>query len=288
MNGDGGWHRSAAGMLRRTFEAAFEDNVPFLASALAFDLLLTIPPFAILLLGVVGHLAQARLATADVNLHALLGQFLPPGPGFVQLETVLTGAVANRGALTLVGAPLFLWFSTRAFGGLRAALNDVFDTDEVRPWHMAKALDLGLVLATAALLLGNAYVSAVGARGGAALTGIAGWTWHVAAQLAAVLFSTVLFFVIFKLVPSRPIAWRTALVASALCAIAFEIAKRLFELYITRVATLDRFISDANVLGLFLFMLWVYFICCLFLIGGEIAETYDLVRLRRAQRVQLG
>lgn len=288
MNRDSGWHRSVTGVARRTFEAAFEDNVPFLASALAFDLLLTIPPFTILLLGIVGHLAQARLAAADVGLHALLGQFLPGGQSFAQLESVLTGAIANRGTLTLVGIPLFLWFSTRAFGGLRGALNDVFDTDESRPWPVAKALDLGLVVTTAALLLGNAYVSAVGARGGADLTGFGGWLYRFVAQLAAVGFSTVLFFVIFKLVPSRPIPWRTAIVASTLCAVAFEVAKRLFSLYVTRLVTLDRFISDANVVGLFLFMLWIYFICYLFLIGGEIAETYDLVRLRRAQRVRLG
>jgi len=36
-----GWHQSVTGVARRTFEAAFEDNIPFLASALSFDLLLT-------------------------------------------------------------------------------------------------------------------------------------------------------------------------------------------------------------------------------------------------------
>jgi len=31
---EGGWHQSIVGMVRRTFQAAFEDNVPFLASGL--------------------------------------------------------------------------------------------------------------------------------------------------------------------------------------------------------------------------------------------------------------
>jgi len=38
---DGGWHRSVSGVIRRTYEAALEDNISFLASAIAFDLLLT-------------------------------------------------------------------------------------------------------------------------------------------------------------------------------------------------------------------------------------------------------
>src|SRR3989442_5625838 len=53
--------------------------------------------------------------------------------------------------------PLFrsLWFSTRLFGGLRAALNEVFDTEENRPWLIAKGVDLGMVFTTAALLVVN-------------------------------------------------------------------------------------------------------------------------------------
>ena len=39
--------------------------------------------------------------------------------------------------------------------------------------------------------------------------------------------------------------------------------------------------------GAFLFLLWVYYTCFVFLLGGEVAETYDLVRLRRAQRARL-
>ena len=41
MKPEGGWHRSVTGVVRRTLEAAYEDNIPFLASALSFDLILT-------------------------------------------------------------------------------------------------------------------------------------------------------------------------------------------------------------------------------------------------------
>ena len=52
--------------------------------------------------------------------------------------------------------------------------------------------------------------------------------------------------------------------------------------------TFDRLASDANAVAVFLFLLWVYYMAFLFLLGGEVAETYDLIRMRRAQRVQLG
>ena len=45
-----GWHQSAWGVIKRTLELAYEDNIPFLASALSFDVILTSIPFLVLLL----------------------------------------------------------------------------------------------------------------------------------------------------------------------------------------------------------------------------------------------
>jgi len=78
VRAEAGWHRSVTGVVRRTLEAAYEDNIPFLASALSFDLLLTVIPFVALLLAVVGSLVQHQVTTQQVDLHELLARFLPP------------------------------------------------------------------------------------------------------------------------------------------------------------------------------------------------------------------
>ncbi|MBI1967016.1 MAG: YihY/virulence factor BrkB family protein [Gemmatimonadetes bacterium] len=294
MKREGGWHRSVTGVLRRTLEAAVEDNIPFLASALSFDVLLTAIPFFALILAAIGYLVQHQLAVHQVEVHELIQQFLPSAGGdqgaFQRLEGALSDLVRQRERLTLFGVPAFLWFSTRLFGGLRVALNEVFDTDESRPWPLAKLTDLGMVLVTGGLLVVNAYLLAVGARVEAALGGgfMREWLFRFSIELMAVASSALLFFVIFKLLPSRRIHWRTALIAAGFCALAFEIAKRLYTLYLTRFATLDRIVSDANVVGFILFLLWIYYSAYVFLLGGEVAETYDLIRMRRSQRVGLG
>ena len=278
MNGEGGWHRTVTGIIRRTLEAAYEDNIPFLAGALSFDILLTAIPFVGLVLAVVGYLVQYQLAIHQLNVHELLQRFLPESSGgetgtFGFIERALGDLVARRGHLTLLAAPLFLWFSTRMFGGLRAALNEVFDTEENRPWPIAKLTDLAMVFVGGTLFLANAFASTG--------TGIIN-------QAESLLFSTLLFFVIFKYLPSRRIYWRTSLVASLFCAVAFEIAKRLYALYVARFVTFDRVASDANLIGFLLFILWIYYTAYVFLLGGEIAETYDLMRMRSQQRVRLG
>jgi len=300
VTADGGWHRSVPGVIRRTYEAALEDNISFLASAIAFDLLLTAIPFIVLLLGVVGYLVQHQITTQQIDVRQFLERFLPPQPragggvGFMQLENLFAGVAEKRGTLTLIGVPLFVWFSTRLFGGLRAALNEVFDTDERRKFVVAKAVDVAMVAATGSLLVANAVLSAwvsyLEAWSAATLGAAAAapWFWTMAAQVLAFTSSVALFYLTFKFLPSRRIAARTALVAASFCAVAFEVAKQLYAHYLTTFATVDRLLTDANLVAFLLFLVWLHYTAFVFLLGGEVAEMYDLVRMRRAQRVRLG
>ena len=119
----GGWHQSIAGVVRRTCEAAFEDNIPFLASALSFELLLTIIPFVALLLATVGYLVEHQITTQQVELRELLARLVPSNLGedtdkmFAAVEAAVAGVVRHRVRLTAVGLPLFVWFSARLKNG---------------------------------------------------------------------------------------------------------------------------------------------------------------------------
>lgn len=292
-----GWHQSFWGVVKRTIEGAYEDNLPFLASALSFDVILTAIPFLVVLLAVVGTLVQHQITTQQMDLEELLRRFMPtirgPSDAAVRnVERILEQVVASRGQLTLVGLPLFVYTSTRLFGGLRAALNEVFDTEERRSWQVGKLIDLVFVLLTGTLMLLSALLPALEARtigdlhesGGFLLE----WMYRLSLEIVAFGFSVVLFLAVFKVLPSRRIGWRTAVVAAVFCALAFELAKRLYALYVANFVTLDRLASNANAGAFFLLIIWIYYTNCVFLIGGEIAEAYDLARMRRTQRVQLG
>lgn len=292
-----GWHQSFWGVVKRTIEGAYEDNLPFLASALSFDVILTAIPFLVVLLAVVGTLVQHQITVQQMDVEELLRRFMPairgPSDAAVRnVERILEQVVASRGQLTLVGLPLFVYTSTRLFGGLRAALNEVFDTEERRSWQVGKLIDLGFVLLTGTLMLLSALLPALEARTIGALHESGGflveWMYRLSLEIVAFGLSVALFLAVFKVLPSRRIGWRTAVVAAVFCALAFELAKRLYALYVANFVTLDRLASNANAGAFFLLIIWIYYTNCVFLIGGEIAEAYDLARMRRTQRVQLG
>ena len=280
-HGRRGWAFSPQGFVRRVVVGAYQDNILFLASALTFDALLAALPFAILLLAVLGFTLHAGEESVS-DLVQLLDRMLPTGGGAAsvrRLETLIESVVESRAQFSFWGAPLFLWFATRLFSGARAALNEVFDTEETRPFLVGKLLDLALVIVALAFVSANAVLTVLWAR--------SPWFGRFLAELSTFGIGLLLFYIVYVVLPSRPVRWDTAVLAAAVASLGFEMAKQLFALYLTEVATFDRLLSNANAIAVLLGVLWLYYTACVFLLGAEVAETYDLVRRQREQRAIL-
>ncbi len=265
------------------FVGAYEDNVLFLASAVSFDTLLASLPFFLLVLAALGYVVESSGAALDDVLR-IVNLLLPSTPNstdpFRRAEELIAGIVESRGEFSIVGIPLFIWFATRAFSSARNALNEVFDTEESRHYFVGKALDFVLVVIAAALIVANTIFSLLAAD--------EPWFGRFVTQLSTFAIGVVLFYLVYTIAPSRRIPWDTAIVAAAVASLGFEIAKGLYGVYLANFATVDRLISNANAIAALLFVVWIYFTACVFLLGGEVAETYDLMRRQREQRAVLG
>jgi membrane protein len=60
------------------------------------------------------------------------------------------------------------------------------------------------------------------------------------------------------------------------------VLKNLFALYLQNAPALGATWGAA--LGPVVVVLWVYYACVVFILGGEVAQVYDLLRVRRMQR----
>jgi membrane protein len=269
-------------------------------------------PFVLLLLIGLTHLAQAvqggvDLGNTDPTL--LFHRFLPahrdtPGQDpFDLFEGLLSRITRSRSELSLVAAPAFVWFSTRLFAGLRTSLNWVYDV-AARPtprrnfvfvYLRGKLHDVLMVIGTLVLFLLNTLMTA-----GLALLQTRGTTvapelrffvstlGRVFGELLAFLFLLSLFYIVYRYASDRRLPWKTALLAAAFAAVAFELAKRLYAWYLANLASLGGPSGDANVGAAVLFVLWVYYTALVFLLGGVVAETWELRQIQTRQRAILG
>lgn len=268
--------------MRRVWIAAYEDNVFFLASALTFDALVAALPFILLALAGLGYVVHGD-RDALSSVHALLDRFLPAHAGLgdplAPAERILARVTESRGQLSALGVPLFVWFSTRFYSGVRAGLNDVFDTEESRPWPVGKAVDFALVILSLLVLVANTAV-------GLLLPGLT-WLERLFGRTVSFGFGAVLFYLVYTIAPGRRVRRDTAVVAATVASLFFEVARVLYGVYLAEFATLDRLVSNANAIAGGLFLVWMYYTAVVFLIGGEVAQTYDLMRRQREQRAIL-
>ncbi len=266
-------------------------------------------PFVLLLLIGLTHLAQTITNGSPVDPTALFHRFFPPHssePGsdpFKLIEGLLSGIARNRGQISLYAAPAFVWFSTRLFAGVRTSLNDIFDVS-ARPAPrrnfllnllLGKLRDAGMVILTLILFLANtalttglALVQDQGAERVPQLAFFVSTVGRVLGELLAFAFSVSLFYITYRYASVRRLPWRTALLASAFTAILFELAKRLYGLYLANFASLEGQSGDANIGAAVLFVLWVYYTAIVFLLGAVVAETWELRRMQQRQRATLG
>ena len=280
--------------VKRVYDNAAEDNVFFVAGGVAFNILLAIVPFVLL---VVTGLARILDQTADAStqqvqdiLDLLLPRQLevPDSP----VQNLLQDIVRASGSVTLLSAIGFVWFSTRLFGSLRGVLAGVFDVEVDRGIVEGKLFDIKITVLASLLLVGytalNAYVTVARKRGIQVLTEfgmrteVMGQLEYRLGQLIAFAFILLMFYALYRYMLRKRVRWQTALVAAMFTSVLFELAKFIFAAYITRFRPGS--VYTGALYAIIVLVSWVYYAALIFILGGEVGQVYELRRVRRMQR----
>ncbi len=279
---------------KRVWDNSGEDNVLFMAGGIAFNILLAVVPFFLLLATGLVYLLDRSPDTTSAAVMDIVNKFLPAQPGGEggPAAKILNEVIKRSGALGLWSAIGFVWFSTRLFGSLRTVLCQIFDIDSDRGIIAGKIFDIEITLVSSLLLVAyvslSAYLAIATSRGVTVLTefglrkDIMGNLEYNVGQLLAFIFIAVMFFSLYKWLPNRKIRWKTAFIASIFTTVMLEVAKRVFGAY-ARSFNPGSFYSG-TVAALVLLVVWVYYAALIFLLGGEVAQVHELRRVRKRQR----
>jgi membrane protein len=277
----------------RVWDNSGEDNVFFLAGGIAFNLMLAAVPFILLFAAGLGYLLNQSADASSTEINSLVDRFLPPHPsGSSPLANVLVQIIKSRKAIGLYSIVGFVWFSTRLFGSLRSVLCAIFDIDSDRGIIAGKIFDVQITVVSSLLLVAytalNAYTALATTKGLVILGQIGvrkdvmGTLEYNLGQLVAFIFITLMFFSLYKYLPNRKIRWQTALIASLFTSILLEVAKRVFGVYVSRFNPGSLY--TGTLAALVILVIWLYYAAMIFILGGEVAQVYELRRVRRLQR----
>lgn len=254
----------------------FADNGFFLASALAFNLLLYFIPLSLLMISLLGYtVLDSERAMNEVQ--SALKAFLPRSQQ--ALADNLSAVVADRGLLGLFGFASFVVFSTFLFGSVRAVLNRVFQVKQERTFVKGMGVDLLMMGLTALLMLlavGTTWSLATAvtfSEQSQSWSSIARPGLVVLGKVFTVAVTVLLFYVLYRFSPASTLSGRALMIASVTGSALFQIAKWGFTWY---VEIAQQSLELYGALGglMFLFV-WLYYASLVLIIGAEAGWAYD-------------
>jgi membrane protein len=269
--------------LRRLAEKCDDDEILFMAGAIAFNLVMALFPLLILGIGIAGY-ALARIGDPTQAVVDLVAQNLPQA-GSADLTGLIQGLTENllerRVGYTIAGSIFLLWIATRLSGSVRVALRETFDIGSKRNPVHGKLFDVTAVLLGFVLLTLNLGITVVGAAAmdfGTSvfhLDGAMQWFGERTVRLTVAFGSIwVLLLLAYRYMPARPIPWRTAAIAASFTAFAHESLKFGFSWYATDVANYGSTLGNLATVGVLFF--WIYYESLVFILGGEVAQVYTM------------
>lgn len=279
---------------RRIWENAGEDEIFFLTSAVAFNILLAAVPFVLLLLSGLGYWLNHSALQSRADVWNFVEALLPPHAetSVSPYHKVIDEIIRTRRSLGVISGVAFIWLSTRLFGTLRSALAHVFDVREQRSILGGKMFDVVLTVVATALFIAytglSTYLRLATTRGIEAISALGlrhelmgRVEYSVASSLAAVAIA-VMFFALYKFLPNRPIRWQPAAVGAIVTTLLLQLAKVLFDRYLRSLNPGSLYAGTLYAVVVVVF--WVYYGALIFLIGGEVGQVYDVRRAMRLQR----
>jgi membrane protein len=270
--------KTAVDLLQETASDWMSDNAPRLGASLAYYTVFSVSPLMIIVLSIAGLWFGQDVAREQIfaEVTLLVG---PEGAKAIrgileQFQRPSTGLWA-----TIIAAVTLLIGSTGVFVELQDALNTIWGVKSKSSsgwfsfvWN--RVLSFAMVLGIGFLLLVSLVLSASLAALGKYLGQIAPsvavlWEWVNFVLSFGVI--TLLFALIFKVLPDVKIPWRNVWIGALITAFLFTVGKFLLGLYLGRTTVASAYGAAGSVVVI---LIWVYYSAQIVFFGAEFTQVY--------------
>lgn len=265
-------------LLEETFSEWSRHKAPRLGAALAYYTTLSLAPLVVVMIGLAGIFFGQEAARGQLvwQIQDLVGRDAAKAiEGMVKsAQTPSSGILA-----TVIGTLTLLFGASVVFGELRDALNTVWGVPASEGLNILgeiryRFFSFAMVLAVGFLLLVSLVLStalaAIGKFFGSLLP-TPEYVLHIANILLSFAVVTLLFALIYKVVPDVAIAWNDVWIGAAATSLLFSIGKFLIGLYLGKASVGSAYGAAGS---LVVILVWVYYSAQIFFFGAEFTQVY--------------
>ncbi|MDB4265175.1 YihY/virulence factor BrkB family protein [bacterium] len=254
-----------------------QDNAMRLSAALAYYSVFSLAPILLVAISVAGFIFGEDAARGAIE-QQLTGSIGQDSAAAIQEMVDSARKGGNNALMGFVGGIVLLFSASGVFAQLKEAMNLVWEIEPKKDraiWMLIRTrfLSLSMVLAIGFLLLTSLVLST-------ALAATVSWLGAVLPihpfliQALGFILSlgivTLLFALIFKVLPDAKIEWRDVWTGAFVTACLFSIGKFFLALYLSREATASTYGAAG---ALVLILVWVYYTTNLLLFGAELTQA---------------
>jgi membrane protein len=259
-----------------------EDHIWVLSSGIAFNLIICAIPFTLILFSILSGYLSSEATTATINRY--LRNFVGLTP---ELKSKIQSLVFSRieemshySTLTgIIGIIGILWTTSSLFSTIRDVLNRIYKTKMEVFYLWGKLKDIGMVILISLLFflsLSSTFILSL-LRSieekifSTELFGL-GFVYKLLYILLGLLFSFLMFFIIYKLVPHGKINNKVVLTSAVTSTISWELLKVIFTIYLIHFSNFTAVYGAYAALVAVIF--WIYYSSFTFVLGAEIGQLY--------------
>jgi membrane protein len=257
---------------------AYEENLTGLSGMVAYNLLLSLFPLALLALFIASRVLQSGELEASVFKDL---QRLFPTAAERTITSALNNVKASSTSIGVVALITSVWFGSSFWGALDTAFCRIYHM-RCRTWVQQKRFALLMLVVVLAFMAATVLIptaQSVLASGAHdlpfGLNHVQGLVYVVTLAFSLLILFGVLC-VIYWAVPNERMPWRGIWPGAALATIAIGIVDYGFPLYLTNVSTIGQQLGSTLVF-IVIVLLWFYALAIILLGGGVVnALRYEL------------
>lgn len=265
-------------LVKETFLEWNKDKASRLAAALAYYTVFSLAPLLIIVIAIAGSVFGEEAARGEIvgQIQGLVGR---DGAQFIETAIENVSKPEKGTIASVISLVVLLFGASGVFAELQDALNTIW---EVQPkpglgllgFIRSRFLSFTMVLGIGFLLLVSLVVStaltALINFFGNLLPGI-DFLWQLANFILSFVVTTLLFGLIYKVLPDVKIAWGDVWIGATITSVLFSLGRFLLGQYLGN----SSFGSTYGAAGsLVVILVWVYYAAQILFFGAEFTEVY--------------
>ncbi|WP_246943018.1 YihY/virulence factor BrkB family protein [Bacillus pinisoli] len=257
-----------------------QDELAGLSAELAYFFLLSLFPFMIFLVTLIGYLPLDQ-----ENIIEFLRQYAP-GEALTLIERNIQGIIrSENGGLLSFGIIATIWSASNGLNAVIRAFNRAYDVKETRSFIIARMMSVILTIAMIVVIIIALLLPVFGKQIGVFIFSTLGLSdtflliWNAARWVISFFVLLVVFSCLYYFAPNKHLHWKEVFTGAFFATVGWIIVSTAFSYYVGSFGNYSATYGSLG--GIIVLMIWFYLTGMIILIGGEINAILNCKRVSK-------